>query len=106
MSLREYFWSDGIFHLEELKPSHSQERLLRVLEIGQDASFWRKSEHLRVLDGSGRCLLRHCQHQAEGLKTDLVKVVCGVLSTVGTLLPFLAVLSTPASCRQSPSFVA
>lgn len=36
MSLREYFCSNGIFHLEELKPFHSQQRLLRILEIEQE----------------------------------------------------------------------
>lgn len=69
MSLREYFCSNGIFHLEELKPFHSQQRLLRILEIEQEASFWLKREHLGVPDGIGRCLLRRCQHWTEGLKT-------------------------------------
>lgn len=62
MSLREYFCSNGIFHLEELKPFHSQQRLLGVLEIEQEASFWLTREHLRVRDGTGPCLLRRRQH--------------------------------------------
>lgn len=80
MSLREYFCPNGIFHLEELRPSHSQERLLRALDIEQEAGFWHKRKHLRVLDGTGCCLLRHCQHWAEGLKTDSVKVVHGAVN--------------------------
>lgn len=106
MSLREYFCSNGIFHLEELKPFHSQQRLLRVLEIEQEASFWLTREHLRVRDGTGPCLLRRRQHWTEGLKTDSMKAVRGTPTTVGALVYFLAILKTLASHRQSGSFVA
>lgn len=96
MSLRDYFCPNGIFHLEQFEPSHSQQRLLRVLEIEQEASFWRKREHLK----SPGCLFRRCQNWAEGLKTDSMKVAHGALAAMGALVHFLAVLKTPASHRK------
>lgn len=83
MSLREYFCYSGIFHLEQFESSHSQQRLLGVLEIEPEDSFWHKREHLRVLDGFGCCLLSHCQQRAEGLTTDSMKVVRGLCQLWG-----------------------
>ena len=59
MSLSEYHCYHGIFHVEEIKTSHSQQRLPRGLEIEQEASIWRMREHLRILGGVRRCVVRY-----------------------------------------------
>lgn len=57
MSLREYFCYPGIFHLQDIK-SQSQQTP-QVLEEEQEASFWQKMEHLRILGSARHHLVKH-----------------------------------------------